>query len=106
MPSPTTPIKYALANALLTALYVTIIGMFFRFAPVIFGDSEPNAFIPILMLLLFVFSAALCGGLFLGRPLLWYLDGKKKEAITLFIHTLWIFFVVIVIMLFVFYLLK
>lgn len=40
------------------------------------------------MLLLFVFSAALTGALIFGRPILWYLDGKKREAILLFFYTL------------------
>jgi len=46
---------------------------------------------PIVMLSLFVFSAALTGTLIFGRPILWYLDGKKSEAISLFAYTLAIF---------------
>lgn len=86
-------IKHALANSLLTVLYVILAGTFLFNAQYIFGDIEPSVFIPISMLLLFVFSAALCGALVLGRPLLWYLDGKKREAVSLFGYTLLFFLI-------------
>jgi hypothetical protein len=48
-----------------------------------------NTFLaPIAMLLLFVFSAALTGFLVFGQPAILYLDGKKKEALTLLGYTL------------------
>lgn len=47
-----------------------------------------------MILLLFVFSAALTSMLIFGRPVLWYLDGKKKEAISLLTHTLVIFLII------------
>lgn len=54
-----------------------------------------NSFlIPISFLLLFVFSAALTGFLIFGKPTLMYIDGKKKEAVSLLINTLGIFFVI------------
>ena len=88
-------LKYASISAALMTLYVIIIGNFFHFAPVIFGgQNKPDTvFIPIAMLLLFVFSATLSGTIVLGRPILWYLDGKKKEAVMLFSYTLALLFV-------------
>lgn len=86
-------LKYASLNALWTAFYVILVAIFLNSAGHIFG-SEKTILIPIAMLLLFVFSASLCGALVLGRPVLWYMDGKKKEAITLFVYTLVVFFVV------------
>jgi len=66
------------------------VGALFYMAPVIFGgiDKKDSIIIPIAMLMLFVFSATLCGALVLGRPILWFLDDKKKEAIKLFSYTL------------------
>lgn len=91
-------IKYALVNALYTVLYIILVGTFLSSLPRIFGSvEEPNMLIPIFMLMLFVFSAALTGSLVLGRPILWYLDGKKIEAIKLFGYTLGIFFAVAVV---------
>lgn len=80
-------IKYAFLNATGTAAYVTAVGSFLFYAPKVFGRGN-SVLIPITMLLLFVFSAALTGALILGRPILWYVDGKKKEALSLLISTL------------------
>ncbi len=81
--------KYALINSLLTLAYIVLIATFLSHAQAIFGPGPDNKFItPIAMMLLFVFSAGLTGSLVLGRPVMWYLDGKKKEAVTLFAYTL------------------
>lgn len=80
-------LKHSLINASLTALYVGKVGVFMFYAPQIF-TSENTALLPIAMLLLFVFSAALTGLLIFGRPVLWYLEGKKNEALTLLFYTL------------------
>lgn len=102
----TSIIKYALANGLWTALYVIIIGAFFFSAKNIFGSGPDNMLIPVAMLLLFVFSAALTGGLVLGRPVLWYLDGRKNEAVKLFAYTLAVLFVVMILVLAIIYITK
>lgn len=54
----------------------------------------PTPFIPIFMLMLFVFSAALTGTLFFGKPIMWYIDGKKKEALSLLAYTFGAFFII------------
>lgn len=88
-------IKTAAINAVLTALYVSAISTFFFYIPKIFDNSKPDTVLaPIMMLSLLVFSAALVGALIFGRPILWYLDGKKKEAVSLFFYTLGIFFTI------------
>ena len=71
--------------------YVSAVASFLFYAPKIFGRPANSALIPIAMLLVFVISAAFTGSLILGRPVLWYLDGKKKEALSLLISTLVIF---------------
>ena len=83
--------KNAFFNAAATAAYVIAVGCFLFYAPRIFGRAN-SAIIPVAMLLLFVFSAALTGSLILGKPVLWYLDGKKQEALSLLASTLLIFF--------------
>lgn len=60
-------LKYALANALWTALYIILIGGFFNNAQAIFGDGQ-KMLIPVVMLLLFVFSATR-DGFYDGRAL-------------------------------------
>ncbi|MBI2099842.1 MAG: hypothetical protein HYT48_00700 [Candidatus Vogelbacteria bacterium] len=98
-------IKPALINAALTALYIVLIASFLFYAPDFVGKKQPDTVLmPIVMLSLFVFSAALTGFLMLGRPVLWYWDGKKKEAVSLLAYTLGIFLVFTVIVLLALYL--
>ncbi|MBI3075020.1 MAG: hypothetical protein HYY92_02290 [Parcubacteria group bacterium] len=54
-------------------------------------DAEKTIFIPIIMLSLLVLSAAIMGYIFFGQPLQMYLDGKKKEAVHLFLKTVAVF---------------
>ena len=79
-------LRRAFLNAIGTFAYivlvVSIIFSFQRFS------SEPDTIIiPIAMLLLFVCSAAITGFLVFGKPVMLYIDGKKKEAISLLSHT-------------------
>ena len=84
-------LKIAGLNALATTLYIIMVASFMFYAPKTM-DATPSVFLPVAMLLLFVCSAALTGTLVFGRPALWYLDGRKKEAITLLFATLGILF--------------
>jgi hypothetical protein len=89
-------VKYAGLNALGTVLYVAIIATFLANT----GNFQPTqramALIPVAMLLLFVFSAAITGLLVLGRPVMWYMEGKKKDAVSLFLWTLGFLLVIII----------
>jgi len=53
--------------------------------------GEETIMISMIMLSLFVLSAAVMGFLFVGQPLQMYLDGQKKEAVTLFMQTVGVF---------------
>jgi len=90
-----TTIKYALVDAGLTAGYVALVAMFFFYGQSLPFPKEDTVFQPMLMLSLLVFSAALVGSLIFGRPILWYLDNKKREAVLLLAYTLASFFVII-----------
>lgn len=91
--------KYAFLNAVGTAGYIGLIAFFFFTMERLFGNTpDPKTMlIPMGMLMLFVFSAAVTSGLVLGRPILWYLDGKKKDAVTLFLYTLGILFAIMLV---------
>ncbi|MDQ7814676.1 MAG: hypothetical protein RDU25_02665 [Patescibacteria group bacterium] len=94
-PMKITILKIAGLNASATALYVACVAMFMSYTSVIFGGvEEKTPLIPFAMLLLFVLSAGVTGSLVVGRPILWYLDGKKKEAVSLFIITLGLLFLI------------
>lgn len=87
-------VKSSVINALGASLYVILVASFIYSLGNWFSGSNENIFIPIAMLLLFVFSAALTGFLIFGRPVIWYLDGKKREAVSLLLYTLIIFFAI------------
>lgn len=83
--------KKAFVNSLLTSLYIVAVGLFLFYGTMF--KLGRNAFIaPISLLFLFVFSAALTSYLLLGMPARMYIDGKKKEALSLVTYTLGFFF--------------
>lgn len=79
--------KNPIVNALVGLSYIVVVvsGLYYSSA---LDIPEPNVFIPITVLSLFVFSAATMGYIFLSEPLQLFLDGKKKEGIDLFLTTL------------------
>lgn len=88
-------LKYACIHSFLTILYIGLVASLLFYGQHI--PPEPDTvFVPMMMLMLLVFSAATTGSLILGRPILWYIDGKKKEAVSLLLYTLSIFFVVMI----------
>jgi hypothetical protein len=79
-------------NSFFTALYITVLALFMFGAQKIFGTIEDNFRMPLAMLLLFVLSASVVSSLILGKPILLYLDGKKSEAIKMFMYSVgWLF---------------
>jgi len=100
-------IKTATINAALMALYVSAISSFLFYIPKIFDNTKPDTVLaPIMMLSLLVFSAALVGALIFGKPILWYLDGKKKEAVSLLFYTLGVFLIITIVVMCVAYLIS
>jgi len=83
--------KYrALINAFLAELYIVLLVFFIHYGVALDGETE-TLLAPIIMLSLFVFSAAVMGYLFLFHPIELYMQGKRKEAISLFLQTiLWL----------------
>lgn len=88
--------RTAFVDAVATALYVIVVALFMYFLQDNLPKEFNSVFIPIAMLLLFVFSAALTGVLVFGRPIATYLDGKKKEALLMLTYTLAALFVLTV----------
>ncbi len=84
--------KYALINSLAAAAYITIVAFIMsninRIVPPDIDDGGPRSILPaITFLTLFVISAAVMGLTIFGRPVMWYLDGKKAEAVKLALYT-------------------
>lgn len=87
------PLTSYLGKSFLHALgvlaYIGIVVALLSNAEAIFGQPEnPEWLIPIFMLLLFIISATITSLLVLGRPIQWYWEGKKKEAVTLLVSIL------------------
>ena len=75
-------VKRAFINALATAAYVTVVGIFMYNANHVFGKQD-KFLTPVVVLLLLVLSAAVTASLVFGQPAMWYVDGKKKPALEL-----------------------
>lgn len=71
--------------------YIFLIALLFQNGDKIFGN-KPGILGFITLLLLLVVSVAVSGALILGKPVLLYMEGKKREAVELFLFTLgWLF---------------
>ena len=90
-------IKWGIIDTLGTAIYIFLVALFMNQGSKIFGEVDNKLLSPMVALLLFVFSALVTGGLVLGRPLLMYLDGLKKEAVKLLFYTGLSLFIVLLI---------
>ena len=80
-------ITRAFIDAIATVLCIILI-VSFIFSLQIFSPKEGIIIIPIAMLLLFVCSAVITEFLVFGKPVMLYLDGKKKDAIKLLGYTI------------------
>ena len=74
---------HALGHAILVLLYTAGVAWILFNAQRVFGRVT-SFWGPLAVLMLFVVSATIVGTLVLGRPILLYLDGKKKEALRFF----------------------
>jgi len=80
-------LKYSFFNAFCAIAYIGLIALLMDNAENIFGQL-PKILGTMSFLLLFVISAAVMGLLIFGRPILWYWDGKKQEAVALISYTI------------------
>jgi len=77
---------YSLINSVGVLIYTAAIALILQNDERIFGKMQ-GLWGPVAFLMLFVLSATIVGALVLGRPIIFYLDGMKKEAVKLFIYT-------------------
>ena len=90
---------HSFGHAVLVVVYVSIVAWVMQHAPQWFRPGK-TILTPIAFLMLFVFSAAVVSALVLGRPVLLYAEGQKKEALKFFGFTLlWLFVITIVVFL-------
>lgn len=94
--------KNPFLNALAALLYIIIVAsvMFYGSS---FVKPEDSVMAPIAVLSLFTLSAAVMGYIFVLQPFQLYLDGKKKEAINLFLKTTMLFAVMTLVVFIIFF---
>ena len=82
--------KNPFLNALAAAVYIVLVATVISSAS---GHPNPNnsVIIPIAVVSLFTLSAAVMCYLFVYQPFTLYLDGKKKQAVNLFLQTIAVF---------------
>lgn len=78
-------------NAGLALCYIIFVVLVINFGSKWAERVEENLLMPIGMLSLFVLSASVMGYIFLSQPIIMFLDGKRKEAINLFLRTVAVF---------------
>lgn len=78
---------YAITHALGAALYIWLVAMFISTVGNIVGQQDDHLGATLFLTTLVV-SVATMGTLIFARPTLWFLDGKKQEAVALLIATI------------------
>lgn len=80
--------KNPFLNSLSATAYIILVALVMQWGSNQVGD-EPDTFLaPVAFISVFTLSAAVMGYLFFYNPVMMYLDGKKKAAVTLFLKTL------------------
>lgn len=81
-------LKTSFLLAICEVAYILLVASLMRGAEKFLGDKPDNFLAPLSFLLLFVISAAISATLVFGKPILLFLEGKKKEAFKLFAYIL------------------
>jgi hypothetical protein len=91
-------LKTALINSIGTAIYIALVAFVMTNGNQIFGQAN-GVLGGVGILLLFTLSALIVGSMVLGKPLMLYLDGSKKEAVKLLMQTILILAIITIIFL-------
>jgi hypothetical protein len=78
-------------NAIMASAYIVVIVEVIQYVTRVLKGAQESILIPMVMLSLFVCSAALMGFLFVSEPAKLFLDGKRDQAVTFFFKTLGLF---------------
>lgn len=89
--------EQAFINSLLAFIYIILIVLFMNNGAKLFGEDDRGILAPIGILSLLVLSATVMGILIFGKPIMFFIDGNKKDAIKLTTYTIIGFFIITVI---------
>lgn len=82
--------KKPLLNALAASAYIICVALVMNFGTR-FAPKDDSFLAPIAIISLFTLSAAVMGYLFCYTPAQMYFDGEKKQAVKLFLQTVYVF---------------
>lgn len=83
--------KNPLINAIGSFAYIVLGVTIMTFLTQPLRDKPDTFFAPVVFLSLLTLSVAVMAFLFFYQPLMYFIEGKKKEAVSLFIKTVGIF---------------
>ncbi len=83
--------KNPFINALSASAYIFIVVSVMTFVTAPLQNKPDTFFAPITVLFVLTLSVAVMAYLFFYQPLMLFIDGKKKDAVNLFVKTLGIF---------------
>ena len=80
--------KRGAANAVAAFVYILSVVLVISSLERLMRGREDGFLAPVVFLSTFVLSAAVMASLFFGKPAMLYVDGKKKEALTMICWTI------------------
>lgn len=83
--------KNPIVNALSASGYIILVTSVMNLIMHTQGDKPDTVFAPVVFLSLLTLSASLMAYIFFYQPLQFLIDGKKKEAVELFVKTVGVF---------------
>jgi hypothetical protein len=83
--------KNPIINALGSSAYIILVVTIISFVSQTQGSKPDTIFAPILLLSLLTLSVAVMAYLFFYQPFQLFIEGKKKEAVNLFVQTVGVF---------------
>ncbi len=86
--------KNPIINALSASAYIILVVSVMTFVTQPLRNKPDTFFAPVTILFVLTLSVSIMAFLFFYQPLMLFIDGKKKEAVNLFVKTVGIFAVI------------
>ena len=91
--------KNPLINALSASVYIILVVSVMTFMTQPLRNKPDTFFAPITVLFILTLSVAIMAYLFFYQPVMFFIEGKKKAAVDLFVKTVGIFAIITVVVL-------